>query len=337
MKLSSLKQHLFLSENAKLFDTKEYLLKAFVAVLIAGLIGKYNNYVNRDMISLLFGMMLTLEPVNISGIRSGFDQIKATIIGAIITGLIVTIFGYNIFSMAFGIAATLYVCMLINWRESMVPAVFTAIYMTQYIQLDALGQNSSIETLKLRLAALGTGVAIAFIVNFVFSLVGYRKMAQKRIYFLSRELYDHTFEIKAALAHHDLEKVQSMMSQIAPLFNTIDWVTGTLADVKSDQQKFKIVYRHVDCDPLIHYCKALRGTTHVVYDLCQRTLTRPDVYTTEAFISAFEERLGHFESIKNAFENDIPLPTSTWATINHPWLDEFSRTLETFNTSPSEK
>jgi hypothetical protein len=322
------KEKVLLGENARLFDTKEYLLKTFIAVLMAAYIGSKFDYVSKDMISLLFGMMLTLEPVNMSGIRSGISQIEATLIGAIITGIVLSILGYGILSTAIGITLTLYVCMMINWRELMVVAVFTAIYMTQFVQLDALGQGSSIETTKLRLAALGTGLAIAFLVNFLFSLIGYKRLVNKRIYYISKEVYDVSFQLKTALEEKNSIEVSRVMAKMPPLFITIDWISSTLSDVKKDQERFKIVYRHFDADQFLNYSIGLRSIAHVIYDLCYRIDIEADQYMSDGFIDAYKERLLYFEKVKEAFNNHSDIPVMKWATESYPWINHYSKALE---------
>ena len=153
-----------LKKEARLFDAKEFIIKTFLAVLIGYILGNSVEYLNKDMISLLFGMMLTLEPVNITGIRNGFEQIKASFIGAIVTGVIVSFLGINPLTTAISVACTVYVCILINWKQMSVVAVFTSIYMTQYVQIDSLGNPSQLLTLKLRLSALLTGVLKSILV-----------------------------------------------------------------------------------------------------------------------------------------------------------------------------
>ncbi len=331
--IGMLREKLVLSENARLFDTKEYLFKTFLAVLAAGVIGSRSAYVSKDMISLLFGMMLTLEPVNMSGIRSGLSQIQATLIGAVITGVVVTLFGYGVVQTAVGITLTLYVCLLINWRELMVVAVFTAIYITQYVQLDVMGNPSSIETTKLRLAALGTGVLIAFAVNFLFSLIGYRRLVEKRIYYISKELHEKTEAVRDALSERDLEKVIGIMRGLQGLFNTIDWITGTLADVKKDQQRFKVVYRHFDVETYLKYSQSLRGITHVIYDLCHRVELDGDAYMEDGFLQAFDERLEYFSRVRDAFDNHETLPETVWTDCDLPWINHYSKSLQRLKNS----
>lgn len=325
--VEAVKSKLLLGENARLFDTKEYLLKTFLAVLIAAYVGANNDYVSKDMISLLFGMMLTLEPVNMSGIRSGLSQIEATIIGAIVTGIVVSLLGYGILATAIAITITLYVCMIINWQQLMIVAVFTSIYMTQYVQLDTLGNASEIETFKLRMAALGTGVIIAFLVNFVFSLIGYRRMANKRIFYVSKELHDHMTIIREGLIKKDVVSIQVEMSKLQNLFNMIDMITGTLHDVKKDRERFKVVYRHFDADQFIKYSTGIRGVTHQVYDLCMRVEMNAELYFDNEFLAEYEERIKYFEEIKESFIKHEDIPVKTWKASGNDWLDHFSHLL----------
>lgn len=326
----NIKQKIVLSENAKLFDTKEYLLKTFIALLIAGYIGSKVAYISNDMISLIFGMLLTLEPVNMAGIRSGFSQVKATVIGALITGVIVWILGYGILSMAIGITLTLYVCMLINWRELMVVAIFTSIYMTQYVQLNAQGEFSGIETFKLRIAALGSGVLIAIFVNFIFSLIGYKRLVYKRIYFISKELDEYTIGIRKGLMDGNVEVVMSIMKKFPNLFNTIDWITSTLSDVKADRNKLKIVYRHFEVDSFLDYSLTFRELSHIVYDLCYRIKEDPKLYMNKEFIQSFGERLSHYETIKESFLNGKKIYHTEWRESTYPWINRYSRVLNSF-------
>ena len=77
---------LLLSREAKLFDSPLFIIKSFISIL-TGYLLLHNHYIiGKDMISLLFGIMITLEPVSISGFKSGFSQIEASIIGGSITG-----------------------------------------------------------------------------------------------------------------------------------------------------------------------------------------------------------------------------------------------------------
>lgn len=333
------------NENANLFDTREYVLKVFISVLLAvgitSLDNPVSNYIGIDMISLLFGMMLTLEPVNTSGFKSGLGQIKASIIGACITGLVLCILPevgepatqYSILAIALGITLTAYVTIMINFREMMVVAVFTAIYMTQFVQTNAAGYPSEVHTLALRLAALGAGVVIAMIVNFVFSLFGYRKITNKRVFYILKDLHTKLNNIRIAMNNKDKEEVAKVMRELPVLFNTIDWILGTLQDMKVDQKNVRIAYKGMDIDKAIRSCIILRDLTHLTYDLCYRIYRDETEYFSEEFTSSFSERVGYIETMKELVKNEEKLSKARWKEVNNEWINYFSKSLEEFEAT----
>lgn len=262
---------LLLNKEARLFDTKAFLLKSFIAVLAGALVGQAIPYVSKDMVSLLFGLMLTLDPVNLTGLRNGFKQVEATIIGAVITGLLLMVLGYTPLSTAIVITATLYVSLLINWREFSVVAVFTSIYMSQLSQTDAMGNVSEIETFKLRIAALLAGVIIAFVVNYLFSVFGYRHMLEKRIYHLIDDLHNKLEKVTRLVAAnadtesgiYNVEEIESLMSTFPSLFNNIDWIYSTSQDFKKDPSVKRNNVKKIRMEKIEKMNKLIREMTHL--------------------------------------------------------------------------
>lgn len=173
-----------LKKEAHLFDSSLYILKALLSVFTVYIFATNNPLVSKDMISVLFGLMMTLEPVTLTGIRSGWNQIYATTLGAISTAILITLLGINVWTIALSVCATLYICLKINYKEVSPVAIFTTIYMTQYVQLNLAGEPSPYLTFQLRILALGTGVFIAIFYNFIFSLFSYKRMEEKRMAYI---------------------------------------------------------------------------------------------------------------------------------------------------------
>lgn len=257
-----------LKEEANLMDSKLFMLKTFMAVAAAYLIGHNNALLSKDMISILFGMMLTLEPVAFTGLRNGVDQIKASVIGAASTAVIIYFFGINVFTIALSIAFTLYVCLKINWREVSPVAIFTAIYMTQYMQKDAAGNLSILLTFELRMAALIMGVAIAVLFNFLFSLYSNKNMLYKRAAFLHKSALNNLEKTLKALQKMNKEEFLHIKRDLPNTFNNIDWVYGLFQDIRKEY-KYKSLYRISD-NQLEALCSAvlsIRNITHLNYDI----------------------------------------------------------------------
>ncbi|MFP4698018.1 MAG: FUSC family protein [Eubacteriales bacterium] len=220
-------------KEAYLFDSRIYIIKSFLAIITAYLIALQHPLLRLDMISILFGLMMTLEPVTISGIKSGWEQIYATVIGAVTTLAIIYFFGINGITVALSVSFTLYVCIHMNWRFVSPVAIFTAIYMTQYVQKTVEGKPSPVLTFRLRIVALIFGVSIAILYNYLFSVFSYKKLAQKRLLYIldkSKEVISNMV-LSFNNYKNDIEKA---IIAIKECDNTIEWVLEHINDIEKD-------------------------------------------------------------------------------------------------------
>jgi len=254
-------KNILMKREAVLFDTPLFIAKSFIAVMLGYVLFSKNELLGRDMISLLLGLMLTLQPINVSGLKSGWDQMSASIIGGGITALIVLIGGINFITVPLAVAATLYITLRINWREMSVIAVFTSIYMTQFIQMTGAGEPSMYLTLRLRLLSLGTGILIAVVMNFLFSLLFYRSMLRKRTVFVVEKIVQSISDFIAAENSVESDGYEALEKQIIILFGDIDYIVGGLMDMKKKKTKDGIT------GSFIKKLKELRDINHYLLDL----------------------------------------------------------------------
>jgi len=175
-----------LKREAILLDSGLYIVKAMAAISVGFILGQAFSITRLDMISVLLGVMYNLEPINVSGVRGGLNQLLASTLGALCTGMLVYLMGYNVtfLTVALGIGLTLYIALKIDYRMVSPVAIFTSIYMTQLLQKDGLGNPSVFLTFRLRIAALGLGVLVALLFNFLFSVFYYRSIGKKRLEFV---------------------------------------------------------------------------------------------------------------------------------------------------------
>lgn len=263
-----------LKRGAELLDSKAYILKAIFAVGTAYYLGVRMPSVNLDMISLLFGVMLTLEPVNLGGLRSGKAQIYATLLGIFSGSLLVLLLGVNVFSVALSVGLTLYIALKINWREVPVIAFFTAIYMTQYLQINALGEPSVFLTAKLRLSALVFGIFIGMLYNLIFSFISYQKIADKRIIYCVSEVANQTELLLQMIQKQGLENIEDIIQSIYLTFSNIDWVIGVFLDIKRENAiKKRLGIKERDCiDIHLNIAVEMRATNHSLNDIAYTML-----------------------------------------------------------------
>lgn len=229
-------KRLKLSKEALLFDSPLYLLKSFLAVMVGYVLFSHHEIIGRDMISLLFGMMLTLEPVSVSGLKSGIAQFQATILGGVVTAIIVGIAGVNMITVPLAVMLTLYISLLLDWKNISPVAFFTSIYMTQYIQLTASGDPSMILTLRLRLLALGSGVLVAIVMNYIFGVMFYKSMVHKRSQYLIEKIAFNFTSYSKALKEKDFIILKEIRASVTLLFGDVDLVYTHVRDLNTEKR-----------------------------------------------------------------------------------------------------
>lgn len=264
--MKSLERILGLKKEAVLLDSWLYIFKAMCAISVGFILGRTFAITRLDMISVLLGVMYNLEPINVSGLKGGINQLFASTLGAIITGFLVYLMNYQIsfLTIALGIGLTMYVALKIDYRMVSPVTIFTSIYMTQLLQTNALGQPSVLLTFRLRILALGLGVLIAMIFNLLFSLLYYRKIGRKRVEFVklqSTNAIKHTIQ---GLQNTDL--IQSSEFVLASVFNDVDMVK---ANIETMMKERFIPLNHKEKEELSDLLKVvmhIKNMTHCAYD-----------------------------------------------------------------------
>lgn len=205
-----------LGREAMLFDSPLYVMKTFLSIFTAYLLFRNHSIAGRDMISVLFGMMLTLEPINRAGLKNGWEQVQASVLGGVIGAVFIALLGVNALTIAGAVALTVYFALKQHWRFVSPVAYFTAIYMTQLLQYNAMGEPSVLLTLQLRLVSLGAGILVGVIFNYLFSLFFYKSMVEKRFVF-AYETLEHLmnqskdFNTEDQWLKHKGETIQLLM------------------------------------------------------------------------------------------------------------------------------
>ena len=82
-----------LKREAILLDSRLFIVKAMLAISVGYLLGKALPITRLDMVSVLLGVMYNLEAVNVLGLRGGLNQLLASTLGALTTGILVVVMG----------------------------------------------------------------------------------------------------------------------------------------------------------------------------------------------------------------------------------------------------
>jgi hypothetical protein len=259
----NIKKMIGLNDEALLLDSRLYIIKAVFAVATGYLVGKSIPIANIDMISVLLGVMYNLEPINMLGIKSGISQLLASTLGAFATGVTIFFFGINVYTIGISIAFTLYIALKINWRMVSPVAIFTAIYMTQFVQSNSLGEPSVWLTFRVRIVALVTGVIIAIVFNFIFSFFYYKRILVKRVNFAKIRI-SKAFDTTIDNLNGNGEK-RGYIGIFPQIFNDLDMVYFNLLAMEKESSLFNVSDENMENNKKAQ--QKLRDIAHLLYDI----------------------------------------------------------------------
>lgn len=295
-----------LGQEAYLFDSPLYLTKSLLAIATGYIIGRQFPIANLDMISVLLGVMYNLEPLNRLGIRSAISQVLASVIGAAATGVLVLAFDVNVFSVSVGMLLTLYVCLKINWRLVSPVAIFTSIYMTQYLQLNEVGLPSIWLTFRLRIMALSLGILIALFYNYIFSNLYYKKFAEKRLQYANEQVLSglkYTTQVFQRILPRGKRGYIQLFSQ---QMNDLDLIYSNIESLKTEFTFLKKENKLSELKMLQDIAELYRDINHLTYDLNFLLESTPDVKLDKELELSLEEVIVVLESID--YTNSIVPP-----------------------------
>lgn len=256
-----------LSSEAILFDSELYIVKSVLAIATGYLVGKAMPITRLDMISVLLGVMYNLEPINIIGVKGGIGQLAASTLGAACTGILIAVFGINVITIAVSMALTLYVSLKINWRMVSPVAIFTCIYMTQFVQKDLAGNPSILLTFRLRIVALGVGVAIAIFYNYIFSFCYYRKIAFKRLEFARMQLLGGLEYTEKRLESPGDDKSREYVTIFPAIFNDLDMIYSNVELMISESRHSLRKLEAAKLTSILRILQYFRDINHLAYDI----------------------------------------------------------------------
>jgi hypothetical protein len=261
--------YLKFNEEILLLNSYAYLAKVFISILTAYLIASHNAFLRKDMISILFGLALTLEQTNYTSLRNGYDQFASSVLGGLSAAIIVFFFGINLWTVALSVTFAVFVALKINWKSVSPVAVFTAIYMTQYVQTNSLGAPSMFLTFELRISALSFGISIALLYNFIFSLFFYDNFLVKRVYLVLDKLSENLSLLTSKIAQGDKDSFNSIKSKADELFGIMNWIFILFKDYTYDYKMKSKIFKVKDMTPerALNILLFSRNITHFISDL----------------------------------------------------------------------
>lgn len=303
-----------LKKEAVLLDSWLYILKSMLAIAAGYFLGSMFNVTRLDMVSVLLGVMYNLEATNISAVKNGINQLLASFLGAMTTGILVYLLGVNILTIALGMGLTIYISIKINYRSVSAVAIFTSIYMTQLIQVDVLGNPSILLTIRIRIFALGLGILIAIIFNFIFSFLYYKKIVYKRLEYIKLKSLTALKLTRDYVEAKDAELSIPYDSTFTSAFADIESVRSNIFAMK---QESVMPYNSIEKENIILAEKmttSLKIIVHMAYDLCfvkdtwNLEFSKIETQPLNELINSLEKH--DFQNLKNEAHRDYPIQSS---------------------------
>lgn len=257
-----------LKKEAVLLDSWLYILKSTLAIAAGYYLGSMFNVTRLDMVSVLLGVMYNLEATNISAVKNGIDQLFASFLGAVATGVLVYLLGVNVMTIALGMGLTIYISIKINYRSVSAVAIFTSIYMTQLIQVDPLGNPNILLTIRIRIFALGLGILIAVIFNFIFSYLYYRKIINKRLEFIKLK---SLAVLKLTRNYFDAKHTESTIHYDHAFTSAFADIESVRTNILAMKQEAVMPYNIMEKENILvaeEMATSLKTIVHLAYDLC---------------------------------------------------------------------
>lgn len=149
--------------------------KAAAACLLSLLLDRLTG--NPDHVTSTFVAVLCVSPVVLMGLRRALDQVAGSVAGGV-SGLAAMVAGLPpLIGVPAGVGAGILLCFVLGFGRGYPVAAFTALL----VQL--VPRGGPLASLEIRLLAVATGAASAFLVNVLVSSAAYRNIFRRRLRF----------------------------------------------------------------------------------------------------------------------------------------------------------
>jgi hypothetical protein len=216
----------------------------------------------------------------------------------------------SVLTVALGMGFTMYIALKIDYRLVSPVAIFTSIYMNQFLQSDAMGSPSIFLTFRLRFVALGLGVLIAIIFNTLFSIFYYRKIGAKRMEFVRLQSLSGLKRTRELLIAEEISS--DKLAVLSGVFNDIEMVKQNLENMLREKLflKPKELAQLTKLDEMVI---SLKNIIHLAYD-CIYLKEEHTLRLEPEDINKLDSLIGGIESLdllKPKLIKDFPAPLMT--------------------------
>jgi hypothetical protein len=132
---------------------------------------------NPDHVTSTFVAVLCVSPVVLMGLRRSLDQVAGSLIGGTLGTLAALALPGPFLGIPLAVGGAVLTSFALGFGRGYTVAAFTALF------VQAVPRGTPLETLEVRLLAVATGAAAAFLVNVLVSSTAYRGIFRRRLRF----------------------------------------------------------------------------------------------------------------------------------------------------------
>ncbi len=209
-----------------LINIKFKVLKSAIAVFISIYIAKLLKM--PDLLSPAFASVLCIQPTVFTGLKRGWQELFVSLLGAVLSVILVLPYGINLITIPITVAVTIYIAIKLNLDESIPIAIFTVLYITLF------PLQSIWDTVKIRFLSILLGIGSASLVNYLISFIRYKYLFYTRMLRVSDIVYTKFSKLVEGIYDKDIELLNSLLIEIEQIFRQISNLKNEIKDLRRE-------------------------------------------------------------------------------------------------------
>ncbi len=223
---NSLIDSIFYPFKKYLINIKFRVVKSAVAVFISLYISKLLNL--PDLLSPSFVAVLCIQPTVYTGIKRGSQEFFVSLLGAVLSLLLVLPYGINLITVPITVALTIYIAIKLKLDDSIPIAIFTVLYITLF------PMKSIWVTTKIRFLSILLGIGSASLVNYLISFVRYKYLFYSRILRVVEITYSKFSAFLEAVFDKDWQQLNNLLNSIDQTYKQVNDLKGEITDIQKE-------------------------------------------------------------------------------------------------------
>jgi len=310
-----------------LIDSQIYILKSTLAGVIAFVLA--GKLVPDDALSAAFVAILCIKPAFYTGLVVGKQQLTASLLGAILTALLLIGIGNKILVISLALVLVTAFCVYQKKEEYLTISVFTVLYMV------ILSSENTLEMVTIRMSSVFLGVVVASLINFMLSFFLYKPFLYFRIKYAVHLVYQKFIQAMNANISANEKNLEKLYKDFENIYAQLSTFSSEMLDL-SQELKFRKKIGEIEINDLASMyqtIKNLKMVTRYVQDIAyiSKMLVPehkkiPDQWKEDLDKLWFQNR-NTFERLIKKISNEEKISSISFANVDFSLLNEINEAI----------